>query len=496
MPTSRLLICIAAVCTAASTLMAQPAMELMVQPAGGITRVWGNHNGNTLFSNDDAVWRSDGTEYQTFELASHVAGEPRPVGEALSDFFYITGPQGGSALWVTDGIPGNETLLFNGIVVHHIVEYDGDAYFWANDGGMTTSTLFVTDGTVGGTQPISGTAHSDPDTAQAPMYVAHNKLVFARDGEIWISDGSGAGTEQLMIINSSGSADAQVVGSTVGKVLFIANDGVNGRQLYSTDGTPSGTERISSSPVNLWASGAPQVEMTGYSILTLDHGGGQLELWRTDTTEIGTFKLTDLAAVNMNLQPAPTQRKRDDLVLYFVAYGPGGNEFWKTDGTVAGTQFIKNMDTGDEIRGIMIHDGVIYLAVYEASSSKVVLWWSDGTETGTEFFGTIGIGSGIIDFAGRWAERMMFWADGYPGGPLWVLHTTHLTGPEPDDDDDGEGNGNGGSGSNGGSSRSGGNGGGGGCTAVAAPGASAWWLLAAGLLIAVLVRRRRTATAN
>ena len=73
----------------------------------------------------------------------------------------------------------------------------------------------------------------------------------ANGRELWKSDGTAAGTQLVKDIrtgsgsgyysNSSSPSDLTAVGSTL---YFSANDGTNGRELWKSDGTASGTQLV------------------------------------------------------------------------------------------------------------------------------------------------------------------------------------------------------------------------------------------------------------
>jgi len=82
--------------------------------------------------------------------------------------------------------------------------------------------------------------------AQLPVAIRAN-LFFAADNsvngrELWKSNGTDAGTVQVKdIYQGSGSSLPEYL-TAVGPVLFfVADNGVNGRELWKSDGTAAGT---------------------------------------------------------------------------------------------------------------------------------------------------------------------------------------------------------------------------------------------------------------
>ncbi len=73
--------------------------------------------------------------------------------------------------------------------------------------------------------------------------------------------------------------------------------------------------------------------------------------------------------------------------MFFANNGAVGWELWKTDGTNAGTQLVKDVNLGPASSipthtPLHSHNGKVYFAADDGSAG-VELWASDGTETGT-----------------------------------------------------------------------------------------------------------------
>ncbi|HEX6810578.1 MAG TPA: hypothetical protein VF384_03040, partial [Planctomycetota bacterium] len=112
--------------------------------------------------------------------------------------------------------------------------------------------LFVTDGTVAGTHAVldlPGSLSADI----LDMVAVGNNLYFVADDrvrgrELWISDGTAAGT-RLVIDLDQGPGDGVLAGTlavlgTTGLVGFAGHDGGDGLQLWASDGTAAGTQQL------------------------------------------------------------------------------------------------------------------------------------------------------------------------------------------------------------------------------------------------------------
>ena len=49
--------------------------------------------------------------------------------------------------------------------------------------------------------------------------------------QLWKTDGTAAGTSMVKVINTGENADIEVLGSLGDKTVFLANDGIHGKEL-------------------------------------------------------------------------------------------------------------------------------------------------------------------------------------------------------------------------------------------------------------------------
>ena len=184
------------------------------------------------------------------------------------------------------------------------------------------------------------------------------------------------------------------------KVLFTALDGTHGRELWVTDGTTVGTQRVKDirtgtrtlSGNTLPQDGEP-TELTVLrtanglrAVFAADSGAGR-QLWITDGTEEGTQLLKTLRA-GSNAEPAEfvvVPGTSTDKV-FFVAYdATHGRELWVTDGTSGGTQVINVLSGSSSSRpaSLTVYGEYVFFTATTSSSVGRELWVSDGTSGGT-----------------------------------------------------------------------------------------------------------------
>jgi ELWxxDGT repeat protein len=135
----------------------------------------------------------------------------------------------------------------------HLTNVNGTLYFYVDD-GVHGWELWKSDGTAEGTalvkdiNPGSGDSCSGSECEYSELTAVNGTLYFnAEDGvngiELWKSDGSADGTVLVKDINSGGdglrySADLTDMNGTL---YFNADDGVHGEELWKSDGTADGT---------------------------------------------------------------------------------------------------------------------------------------------------------------------------------------------------------------------------------------------------------------
>lgn len=296
-------------------------------------------DGRVVFSaeGDDSdgqreLYVTDGTEEGTALLADLRVGDASfPTALTALDgdtiIFNARGDESGGLpdLYVTDGTPAGTGLLvelFEGASPFSIggpfatTLGDGRALFAAR--GDDTSgevEVFVTDGSVEGTGPITNHLNPGADSVGYTVRftrVGDGRCVFAAAGdesegeeELYVTDASiddAAGTRLLADLREQGSSSpgqAEPLGD--GRVVFNASgDESNGeRELYISDGTAEGTRLLadiqaggSSGPLRFEGLGDGRVVFSARG----DESDGENELYATDGSPEGTGLVANLTS--------------------------------------------------------------------------------------------------------------------------------------------------------------------------------------------------------
>lgn len=201
------------------------------------------------------------------------------------------------------------------------------------------------------------------------------------------------GDEAHLVKDINTTVDAETGGTAssypsemtvAGNQAFFSALGVGGRELYRTNGTSSGTVRLSIRP---GARGAFPAEMRALGakvVFTANDGVTGRELWITDGTPTGTTRVKDI-------RPGATGSEPRGLAvmgarLYFSANdGVRGRELWVTDGTAGGTHIVRDIKpgaTGSDPRELVAVGARLFFYAHASQT----LWVSDGTGPGTVAF--------------------------------------------------------------------------------------------------------------
>ena len=353
-----------------------------------------------------------------------------------------------TAIGGTSGTAGKELFTSNGTgaeLVKNIVfvgssnpsdftEVNGKLFFTADDPIVSGRELWVSDGTEDGTQLVQD-IHTGSDSSGVPrsgdpqqLTEFNNQLLFTvvddlNDRELWASDGTSAGTDRVKNINAgSQGSNIQQVTPVGNKVFFVADDGINGEAVWVADPV-AGTVTLAAD-----VTGSPIDKVSG---LTEFNGGVAFyndiadAVYHTDgsaPTLLTTMNLVDLDG------PNPLFVEANGL-LFFVSDAPGFGEELHTVTPGGVTNRVADLymgPTGSNPRGLVVLNNEVY---FSASSF-------DGVgETGVELFKSDGatvsqvkdINSGVAGASSSPADltvsgnQLFFTADdGINGRELWV----------------------------------------------------------------------------
>lgn len=369
------------------------------------------------------LWVSDGTQVGTTLLKDIYPG---PANSSPTDFnivngkLYFTGinAASGREAWITDGTSGGTMQLtelatgpldgVNGFEPS-IVTSDGSRLVSPGNVYYGGPDIFGTDATVAGTQTI---ADLFPGSYGVDGYAANKTSAGISLGfpvpmdsvpgsTVFLSDGTPNGTfpHPGTLSSYTDSSTPVVLGELNGRIIFAANDGVSGYELWSSDGTEGGTSIIADmNPGSAWFVDPLKrgVRVGDYILFVGVKADTGAELWRTDGTPSGTMLVKDIETG----PDSSFEFWRKQELKYVIGSGSAakllfgantsstGTELWISDGTTVGTNLLHDIRPGSD-ESFNVLDGAVAFVpppgdtgLYFIADDGVTgseLWFSDGT---------------------------------------------------------------------------------------------------------------------
>ncbi|HKI02915.1 MAG TPA: ELWxxDGT repeat protein [Thermoanaerobaculia bacterium] len=227
-----------------------------------------------------------------------------------------------------------------------------------------------------------GNNFSSPDSDPHQLLAFRNKVFFVAQEpssglEVWVSDGTGAGTDLLADACTAESCqDPEILGKSANFVFWVAD-----RQLWRSDGTRAGTQPLRPDTLRVDPSevGGSFAFLNDVLYFEGCDFGGRCALWRTDGTVAGTQRVTELAPEGQAQSIIALRSAAGRLFL--VSGDFGSNSFlWTSNGTAAGTAVVRQFPF---LPSKIVTAGSRLFMVLPAPEGKEELWASDGTIAGT-----------------------------------------------------------------------------------------------------------------
>lgn len=268
------------------------------------------------------------------------------------------------------------------------------ALFSATDGvGVdTNSDLFVTDGIGSGTFELLDINSIGSSPIREIVAGASEWLISmetsATGAEIFKSNGTIAGTTLVKdIVPGSDSSNPSNLIAFGTNFLFSASDPLLGEELFISNGTPGGTLVLHDLFPAVFSSFPDNPVSFGATIrFTAQTPNGE-RLFSTNGSSAGLAQLAELTIAGKTEDSDVEEViSHPDFVIFFAEDMPEGEEISRTDGTAAGTFLVKDIVPG-KLAGL--DDDVLHVSgkkIFFASRNTPdgnELWVSDGTEAGT-----------------------------------------------------------------------------------------------------------------
>lgn len=310
-------------------------------------------------------------------------------------------------------------------------KWNGKVFYRAKG---TTCKLAVSDGTDAGTKVIADLGASNiinTIPAKDFIYIVTNETVFTPSfgiiEKIWKSDGTSAGTLLVKDFPLHGFSTPGVDAGTdvendrnyslSGNFMFFTGyDATNGAEPWITDGTTAGTHLIKDIKTGTGPSYADgYILMNGFVYFRAATTGTAATLWRTDGTDAGT---TEIAVPTLTIWSNTIAKVNNKLVFIGNDNYVTGPEPWVSDGTVAGTFMLKDVNAGgtgsntSASQNIHLRFNDNYVFFVATNTAGTALWRTDGTVSGTVQLSPDGIYTGTNYSGGGFcavSNQRTFW---------------------------------------------------------------------------------------
>ncbi len=349
-----------------------------------------------------------------------------------------------SALWRTDGTPLGTLELLPSAAQPGVEPFQllgvlaGSLVFVGEPPAGTSSSrpfLWMSDGTPSGTLSQGELNAFDPGFGFVSPTVIGGAIYFlyqltSNAAEIWRTDGTLAGTERLASVDL-GFGDPKPTFSVAGSdVLFFAPSPSFGLRLHRLPGGNGPAETLRAFPCSHSPRDLPlrtatfQDEVYFFTCESFDEAA----LWKSDGTAAGTVEVASFPGWRIPFEgPDPQLVAATGGVFFTAALPDTGIELWFTDGSAEGTQMVREIRPG----ALTSHPFLLAAAgnrvIFRADDGihGAELWVSDGTEAGTRLLHDINPGPGSsLPTGGDLAAQVI-------GDRLWFPANDGLHGTEP-----------------------------------------------------------------
>lgn len=333
-------------------------------------------------SGERSLWRTDGTEGNAEPFLDIDEPDDSRVGlyGTTSDFgstWWMLGstPSDGTEWWATKGtVPGSSQV---GTVSDRTADSGaqwfagaGDLVVFAADDGTSGIDLWQYDPADGSTARIADLSEDDE---YAEWFVSNgDRALFETDRSLYSTDGLTA----TDLADSAGFDDWGDFGAAGGRFFLSADLGAGAdEELYVSDGTAAGTSLVKD--INPIQSSYPgDFAAFGDNIVFAADDGSGDEPWFSDGTPAGTYRLADTV-------PGPADGDPRDFtvvgdLLYFIV---DDDQLWQSDGTPGGTSVVSPTDgvtTAGTINDIATAGGKLFVTDDDDDER---LWVIDGATT-------------------------------------------------------------------------------------------------------------------
>jgi ELWxxDGT repeat protein len=345
-----------------------------------------------------SIWRTDGTSAGTRKLADlGTITDPLTV-ECLTvhgplTYFQFIGSDGIAELWRSDGTAaGTQRLLRQPDGAAGPIRYSGalTTPFFVASLNNRGNELITTDGTTAGTRVVADIVPGveGPNIGNG-FAVLGGRLYFSIDSQLWRTDGTESGTLRITTLDRIGDPFSIIVNiQSIDGALYLFTSEISGWSMWRSDGSATGTTAFLFGDFSTDGNVGNELlrSSSGALLFIRSQGGGfNARLWRTDGTTAGTVAITTTEPDLSNI--FDLRQLADGRFVFLADTVRYGRELWITDGTDVGTRLVVDLAPGTDSPGISLGiapfgNGFMF-TTFGSSGSARAPWFSNGTAAGT-----------------------------------------------------------------------------------------------------------------
>jgi ELWxxDGT repeat protein len=268
------------------------------------------------------------------------------------------------------------------------------------------------------------------NAAGTNLFLMVNTPEFGR--ELWKSDGTTNGTALLKDINTVDNSGYELDDPTstafLGNTFFFEGvDGLNGSELWKSDGTEDGTRMVKDINPGSAGSWPSNFVVLNDSLFFTASDVDGTSLWKSDGSEEGT----QLVRAFIGESSPSSFVVMGDYLFFSADNGTDGSRLWRSDGKVDGvTEMVQgplNQLWGNNPGNLVVINQTLFLSAEDADNNRNdKLWKSTGNGTTTAMALVLGQ-AGLVDADNLVAvnNKLFFTArDLEHGEELWAFDGT------------------------------------------------------------------------
>jgi ELWxxDGT repeat protein len=381
----------------------------------------------------EELWVTNGTETGTRQVKDIRPGSSSSSPRELANvngtlFFSASSSETGYELWKSDGTEAGTVLIKdirtgNGGSSPSELTAIGDRVVFSANTDSASKEPWVSDGTESGTVMLKDIREGSDSSFPGDYTVVDGEVFFgiqlgADNYQLWKTDGTPEGTTEVAAVRMNNPGYAMN-----GKLLFAGaeNEAINATELWISDGTAAGTHQVKNIALDLGSSSPDHVTAVGESVYF-----GALEgiegpkstrvysLWKSSGFNSQTERMTYLTAQTNPGDLREIARLDDDTAIFSGRTDTSiGYELGISNGTPEGTSILKDIRPGNGSSTpnsfVLVDDELYFSADFRLSKT-------DGTESGSVEF------SDIVYLRGVHALGGLYFQGNVPGtqdGQLW-----------------------------------------------------------------------------